>query len=188
MEMKSSSQALIQQAKEKINEMKLLVANDPYRLDYHIMPPVGLLNDPNGFVYFNGYYHLFYQWNPFATTHGAKFWGHVFSKDLVHWHQAEIALAPDQWYDKNGCYSGSAIVNKEKLYLFYTGNVKMSKESESLINVWQSQRMVSILKSKDQSFMCQMVIPDIFVTQKCLGRIIHGIWCSAHKRWKTKGK
>lgn len=124
MEMKSSSQALIQQAKEKINEMKLLVANDPYRLDYHIMPPVGLLNDPNGFVYFNGYYHLFYQWNPFATTHGAKFWGHVFSKDLVHWHQAEIALAPDQWYDKNGCYSGSAIVNKEKLYLFYTGNVK----------------------------------------------------------------
>lgn len=117
-------QALRQQANQRIKDTKALVARDPYRLDYHIMPPVGLLNDPNGFVYYKGYYHLFYQWNPFATTHGAKFWGHVVSKDLVHWEQVETALAPDQWYDKNGCYSGSAVVSDDKLYVFYTGNVK----------------------------------------------------------------
>ena len=45
---------------------------DPYRLDYHLMPPVGLLNDPNGLIQFNGTYHVFFQWNPFETTHGKK--------------------------------------------------------------------------------------------------------------------
>ncbi|QHS21837.1 sucrose-6-phosphate hydrolase [Virgibacillus sp. MSP4-1] len=103
---------------------KHVVADDPYRLHYHLMPPVGLLNDPNGFIYFKGKYHIFYQWNPFETAHGAKFWGHYISEDLVHWDSAPAALAPDQWYDKNGCYSGSAVVSDGELYLFYTGNVK----------------------------------------------------------------
>lgn len=111
-------------AYKRIEEFKGLVSSDQYRLYYHIMPPVGLLNDPNGFVYYKGQYHVFYQWNPLKTAHGVKFWGHYISDDLVHWKTAPIALAPDQWYDKNGCYSGSAVVHNDKLYLFYTGNVK----------------------------------------------------------------
>ncbi|WP_249869095.1 glycoside hydrolase family 32 protein [Oceanobacillus saliphilus] len=122
--MRQSSNELKQRAYKRINDLKEIVASDPYRLYYHIMPPVGLLNDPNGFVFYKGQYHMFYQWNPFRTEHGAKFWGHVVSNDLVHWQDAEMALAPDQWYDKNGCYSGSAVVFQEKLYVFYTGNVK----------------------------------------------------------------
>ncbi|MGX4668471.1 glycoside hydrolase family 32 protein [Cerasibacillus sp. JNUCC 74] len=110
-------------AYKQIEDNKQKVASDPYRLHYHIMPPVGLLNDPNGFVFFKGQYHIFYQWNPFATNHGPKFWGHSVSEDLVHWREAPIALAPDKWYDKNGCYSGSAIVFQDKIYVFYTGNV-----------------------------------------------------------------
>lgn len=115
---------LKKQAYIEMEKQKDTVTQDPFRLNYHIMPPVGLLNDPNGFVYFNGYYHLFYQWNPFATTHGAKFWGHYMSKDLVNWEACPIALAPSDWFDKNGCYSGSAVVEEGKLVLFYTGNVK----------------------------------------------------------------
>ncbi|RKQ30269.1 glycoside hydrolase family 32 protein [Oceanobacillus halophilus] len=111
-------------AYERVETHREVVARDPYRLHYHIMPPVGLLNDPNGLVFFKGKYHVFYQWNPFETDHGAKFWGHYVSDDLVHWEEAPIALAPDMWYDKNGCYSGSAVVLDEKLYVFYTGNVK----------------------------------------------------------------
>ncbi|WP_067725591.1 glycoside hydrolase family 32 protein [Oceanobacillus damuensis] len=107
----------------RIKEIQNIVADDPYRLHYHLMPQIGLLNDPNGFAYFNGCYHIFYQWNPFETKHGIKYWGHYISDDLVHWKEAPIALAPDQWYDKNGCYSGSAVVHDNKLYLFYTGNV-----------------------------------------------------------------
>ncbi|MEC5423976.1 sucrose-6-phosphate hydrolase [Virgibacillus sp. C22-A2] len=109
---------------KRIDSCKEVVTADPNRLHYHIMPPVGLLNDPNGFVFFKGKYHVFYQWNPFETKHGIKYWGHYISDDLVHWETAPIALAPDQWFDKDGCYSGSAVVKNDKLYVFYTGNVK----------------------------------------------------------------
>ncbi|WP_337018708.1 sucrose-6-phosphate hydrolase [Oceanobacillus massiliensis] len=107
----------------RIKEIQNMVADDPYRLHYHLMPQIGLLNDPNGFAYYKGQYHIFYQWNPFETKHGIKYWGHYVSDDLVHWKELPIALAPDQWYDINGCYSGSAVVHEDKLYLFYTGNV-----------------------------------------------------------------
>ncbi|MCP8616752.1 glycoside hydrolase family 32 protein [Salirhabdus salicampi] len=100
------------------------VEEDRYRLDYHIVPPVGLINDPNGFVQWNGVYHMFYQWMPFKTGHGAKFWGHFTSDDLIHWRHEPIALTPSDWFDKNGCYSGSAIIHNNQMYLFYTGNVK----------------------------------------------------------------
>jgi beta-fructofuranosidase len=115
---------LRRQAYEEIKRHKGLVEQDPYRLHYHVMPPVGLLNDPNGFIQWNGAYHLFYQWMPFKTGHGAKFWGHYSSENLVNWKEEEIALTPSEWYEKNGCYSGSAIEHEGKLYVFYTGNVK----------------------------------------------------------------
>ncbi|MFC0561159.1 glycoside hydrolase family 32 protein [Halalkalibacter alkalisediminis] len=122
--MSNLDQQLRQRAYDEVKKHRREVEVDPYRLAYHVMPPVGLLNDPNGFIQFNGAYHLFYQWNPFKTDHGAKFWGHYSSRDLVHWEHHEIALAPSDWFDKNGCYSGSAIEHENKLYLFYTGNVK----------------------------------------------------------------
>ncbi|WP_101842280.1 sucrose-6-phosphate hydrolase [Halobacillus sp. Marseille-P3879] len=99
------------------------VQSDPYRLSFHHMPPVGLLNDPNGLVHWKGEYHVFYQWMPFKTGHGEKFWGHYISDDLVNWKHERIALTPSEWYDKDGCYSGSAIIHNDQLYLFYTGNV-----------------------------------------------------------------
>lgn len=130
--MKQTSLEMQNTVYQRISEYKQTVASDPYRLHYHLMPPIGLLNDPNGFVYFRGRYHIFYQWNPFETAHGAKFWGHYISEDLVHWEEAPIALSPDSWYDKNGCYSGSAVVHDDKMYVFYTGNVKNQKsERES---------------------------------------------------------
>ena len=107
-----------------IAEEKKDIASDYHRLSYHIMPPKGLLNDPNGFIHFNGEYHLFYQWNPFECAHGAKFWGHFSSKDLVEWEEHSPALAPVEPFEKNGCYSGSAVEVDGKLILIYTGNVK----------------------------------------------------------------
>ncbi len=115
---------LRQEVHTEIEKNGDLVEQDPYRLTYHLMPPVGLLNDPNGFIQVNGIYHLYYQWMPFKTGHGAKFWGHYSSKDLVNWKHERIALTPSEWYEKNGCYSGSAIENEGKIYAFYTGNVK----------------------------------------------------------------
>ncbi|WP_226681819.1 sucrose-6-phosphate hydrolase [Sutcliffiella horikoshii] len=122
--MTEREQELIRLAKEEVEKNKEVVESAPYRLRYHLMPPVGLLNDPNGFIQWNGTYHLFYQWMPFKTGHGAKFWGHYSSKDLVNWKHEPIALAPSEWFEKNGCYSGSAIEHDGKMVLFYTGNVK----------------------------------------------------------------
>ncbi|WP_078428170.1 sucrose-6-phosphate hydrolase [Alkalihalobacterium alkalinitrilicum] len=115
---------LIRQAEEMFKKYKDVVNEDEYRLHFHLMPPVGLLNDPNGFIQWQGRYHLFYQWNPFQTAHGAKFWGHYSSSNLVDWRKEKIALAPSEWYEKNGCYSGSAVEDNGILKLLYTGNVK----------------------------------------------------------------
>ncbi|WP_316572111.1 sucrose-6-phosphate hydrolase [Neobacillus sp. YIM B06451] len=116
---------LVQKAYEEVDKYKEQVEKDPYRLNYHLMPPVGLLNDPNGLVQYKGTYHVFYQWNPFDTAHGAKFWGHYSTRNMINWREEPIALAPSEWYERNGCYSGSAVEWEGKLYLFYTGNVKL---------------------------------------------------------------
>jgi len=109
---------------KSILEKKEIVEKDFWRQKYHIQGIVGLINDPNGFSQFNGKYHMFYQWNPLGTNHKNKTWAHSVSDDLLHWKRLKTALRPDTWYSKDGVYSGSAIVDDEKLYLFYTGNVK----------------------------------------------------------------
>lgn len=98
--------------------------HDPYRPVWHFAPHVGLLNDPNGLSFYNGEYHLFYQWNPLECEHGAKAWGLATSTDLIHWQHKPLALAPTEEYEVSGCYSGSAIEVDGNLELFYTGNVK----------------------------------------------------------------
>ena len=75
---------------------------------FHVSPYVGWMNDPNGFSYYKGQYHLFYQYNPYDTHWDSMHWGHVVSKDLLHWEYLPAALAPDEEYDKIGCFSGSA--------------------------------------------------------------------------------
>jgi len=92
-------------------------------MSYHVVPPYGLLNDPNGLIYFKGLYHVFFQWNPNDCDHSYKCWGHATSSDLFHFDYHEAALLPDQWYDVSGCYSGSAIEFDGKMYIYYTGNV-----------------------------------------------------------------
>ncbi len=89
----------------------------------HFVPEIGWINDPNGFVYFKGEYHLFYQFNPYESVWGPMHWGHAKSKDLVNWEHLPVALAPDKDYDKDGCFSGSAIVKDDTLWLMYTGNI-----------------------------------------------------------------
>ena len=94
------------------------------RQKYHLEPDRGLLNDLNGLAYFKGEYYVFFQWNRFAKDHGYKEWGLFKSSDLLHWKLEGSALLPDQTYDQDGVYSGSACVIEDKLCLFYTGNTK----------------------------------------------------------------
>ncbi|MGR6129495.1 glycoside hydrolase family 32 protein [Paenibacillus sp. SER-28] len=95
-----------------------------WRQAFHIQPPTGLLNDPNGFSYYQGEYHLFYQWFPLGTDHGMKYWYHLKSNDLVTWNSAGIGIAPGDYFDSHGAYSGSALEHEGKLYMLYTGNAR----------------------------------------------------------------
>lgn len=90
---------------------------------YHLAAPIGWINDPNGFCFFKGKYHMFYQYHPYSPDWGPMHWGHASSADLVHWENEPIAIAPDKDYDNGGCFSGSAIEKDGKLYLMYTGHV-----------------------------------------------------------------
>lgn len=111
-------------SEEYVKDLKRKVTASKWRLNYHVQPETGLLNDPNGFSYSNGKWHLFYQSFPFGAIHGLKSWFHITSKDLVHWEVEGPALEPDSVYDSHGVYSGSAIPVEEKLFLAYTGNVR----------------------------------------------------------------
>lgn len=107
---------------ETLLKLQAQAANSPYQMGYHIRPSSGLLNDPNGFSYFNGQWHVFYQSFPFGAAHGLKSWMHLVSDDLVHWKDLGLAIAPDTKYDSHGAYSGSALPVDDKLFLMYTGN------------------------------------------------------------------
>lgn len=98
---------------------------DPWRPGFHLAPPVGFLNDPNGLCRFRGEYHVFYQYAPFDPEgRSVRFWGHYRSRDLLRWERCPVMLCPDQSFDVHGAYSGSALCGEEGLYLYYTGNVK----------------------------------------------------------------
>ncbi|WP_339277883.1 sucrose-6-phosphate hydrolase [Paenibacillus sp. FSL W8-0426] len=108
----------------ELRKLEALIAACPWRQQYHIQPQTGLLNDPNGFAFYQGYYHLFYQWFPLGTEHGMKYWYHVRSSDLVHWEDRGIGIHPGDPQDSHGAYSGSAIEKDGKLMLMYTGNTR----------------------------------------------------------------
>lgn len=91
------------------------------KLSYHFRPQKGWINDPNGLVYFDGYYHIFYQHSPNYEVPWKEpmHWGHARTKDFLTWEELPIALYPDKDYDNSGCWSGTAIVKNDTLYLFY---------------------------------------------------------------------
>ncbi|MBM7604950.1 beta-fructofuranosidase [Metabacillus crassostreae] len=108
----------------EMEELKKKVNNSEWRQNFHIQPETGLLNDPNGFCFFNGEYHLFYQWFPLGPVHGLKYWYHTKSQDLVTWENVGVGIKPNHDYDSHGAYSGSAIEHNDTLYLMYTGNTR----------------------------------------------------------------
>jgi beta-fructofuranosidase len=121
------------------------VMNKQYYPHFHLAPSAGWMNDPNGLIYFKGQYHAFYQHHPYDENWGPMHWGHVVSDNLVTWKRLPIAIAPDQEFDKSGCFSGSAVDNNDKLCLFYTGHIWLNGQG----NDEQIEQTQCLATSKD---------------------------------------
>ena len=97
---------------------------------FHVTGGIGWINDPNGFSAYGGEYHLFFQYYPYDVTWGPMHWGHVKTRDFVRWEFLPAALAPDEPYDKDGCFSGSAVETEDGQHvLLYTG-VRKTEEGD----------------------------------------------------------
>ena len=106
---------------------------------FHLTPRCGWMNDPNGFSFYKGSYHMFYQYYPYASIWGPMHWGHAVSKDLLHWEYLPAALAPDQRYDLRGCFSGSAITMKDGRQLLMYTAVRQTSDPEGKDSGVQTQ-------------------------------------------------
>ncbi len=115
-------------------QKELTAYNEPYRPRYHFSPVKNWINDPNGLVFLQGEYHLFYQYNPFGTTWGHMSWGHAVSTDLLHWKHLPVALeeyANSATPDSTMIFSGTVVVDHantsgfgiDAMIAIYTSNV-----------------------------------------------------------------
>ena len=114
---------------------KRLDAEDPLRPRYHFSSPEGRLNDPNGLCYWNGKYHLFYQFSPEGEPR--SHWGHTVSDDLIHWSDLPVAIYPSIEYS---CYSGNTCVEDDRVIAFYQGTTRgsmVATSSDPLLLNWK---------------------------------------------------
>lgn len=135
---------------EENKELRELAAKDKDRLNYHIMPTSGWVNDPNGLCQFKGVYHIYYQYSPFDVNGKLKLWGHITTEDFIKYQEHEPVLYPDFRYDQNGVYSGSAVVRNGKINYFYTGNVKHLDGDYDYIMTGREQNLIAC--SSDDGF------------------------------------
>lgn len=118
---------------------------EPFRPQFHFSPEKNWMNDPNGMVYYNGTYHLFYQYYPFDIVWGPMHWGHATSTDLIHWKHKKIALFPDKF---GLIFSGSAVVDINNTSGLGT------KENPPMIAIFTYHNMESE-KAKNNNFQTQ---------------------------------
>ncbi len=176
-------QAKIQKAARALRKSIQKAESDPNRPRYHFVPPANWMNDPNGTIYHNGEFHLFYQFNPAKPKWGNLHWGHAKSKDLVHWEHLPIALAPDGFPGEMHCWSGCcAVANDGTPTIFYT-----SMNSKSLL---------TRAKRYSQQWMATGS-PDFLTWEKnpsnpVLSKALHGEQIPQHWRdpyvWQEVGK
>ena len=114
-------------------------SRSPIREQYHFTPYKNWLNDPNGLCYYKGYYHLFYQQNPFDQKWDTMYWGHACSRDLIHWKHLPIALEPQPelltaGLFQGGAYSGCALPLADKVLFYLTRHIEPANDSVRPMN------------------------------------------------------
>jgi beta-fructofuranosidase len=149
-------QELLDRAEESVRKAAERVKDDPARPTAHVLAPAQWINDPNGPLFHDGWYHLFYQHNPYGDEWGHMHWGHVRSRDLAHWERLPMALWPSKAKGEDHVFSGSAAVTKQgQVVLFYTSIGKRDPEQWAALPEdrdllrWRKHPANPILSMKD---------------------------------------
>ena len=131
-----------------------------YGQRFHIMPPAGWLNDPNGLCQAGGVFHAYFQYAPFDVNGGVKMWGHATSRDLMNWEYVGAPLLPDEPFDCHGVYSGSALAEDGRIRVLYTGNVKLSDADGTYdyVNTGRRADTVYVESADGQTFSQKRVV------------------------------
>ena len=106
---------------------------------FHVTGGIGWINDPNGFAPYKGEYHLFYQYYPYDIKWGPMHWGHVKTRDFIRWERLPVAMAPDSEYDKDGCFSGSAVEMPDGRHLLMYTGVRSVRRKNGKVESFQTQ-------------------------------------------------
>ncbi len=109
---------------------------DPTRPVYHFRPPAYWTNDPNGPIFHKGYYHMFYQHNPYGDRWGHMHWGHARSRDLVYWEHLPIALWPSIEQGEEHCFSGCAVINDQGQPMIFYTSIGPNKRASDSADQW----------------------------------------------------
>ena len=135
--------------------------NKSYRLKFHMMPPIGWMNDPNGLIKYKEQYHIFYQYYPYDSKWGPMHWGHFVTKDLIEYKDYPVALAPENQALESGCFSGGAISVDDQLMLVYTRHLEKENEKKEDIFAAISEDGIQFEKI-DQKLFETLDLPEEF--------------------------
>ena len=130
------------------------LASDPLRPQYHLLPAHNWMNDPNGPIFFRGRYHMFYQYNPQAAVWGNMNWAHATSTDMIHWQHDPIAISPTAGGpDRDGVFSGSAVLDDGKPTMIYTGVAPPASDAEATlrdgVHTWRETQCLAVAQGDD---------------------------------------
>ncbi|MCI6465611.1 MAG: glycoside hydrolase family 32 protein [Faecalicatena sp.] len=129
--------------------MRENVKKDPNRLNYHLMPPTGWMNDPNGLCQKDGIYHIYFQYSPYNSGWDTKLWGHYTTSDFLEFKEEEPFLFSDTESDRDGVYSGSALIDNNEIHYYYTGNVKLhDRKDYDYINEGREQNTIHFVSKE----------------------------------------
>jgi beta-fructofuranosidase len=153
------------------------LAADPLRPQYHLLPSHNWMNDPNGPIFFRGRFHMFHQYNPLAAVWGNMNWAHATSPDMIHWQHEPIALSPTPGGpDRDGVFSGSAVVDNGKVTMIYTGVAPPSTANDATlrdgVHSWRETQCLAV--AQDDKLRTWKKLPDPVIAAPPSGLSVTG--------------
>jgi beta-fructofuranosidase len=127
------------------------LAADKLRPQFHLMPAANWMNDPNAPIFYRGLYHMFFQYNPNGAFWGSMHWAHATSPDMIHWQHEPLAIAPTpNGWDRDGVFSGSAVLDGTTPTVIYTGVLPPASLAEVTLDdgnhKWREVQCLAIAK------------------------------------------